>query len=109
MGSSIKVSASTAERLIMYTGHLSAFTRRGSNTKPRRGDAPRRAHLHPEAPFKAALPTLPPHAGNTPSLPKTGKKGTVLRAWVRTSRLGRALCLSVPDTSCRNQGRKRTV
>lgn len=79
MGSSIKVSASTAERLIMYTGHLSAFTRQGSNTKPRGGDAPWRAHLPPEAPFQSSpahvCPRLPPCAGNTPSLPKAGKKG----------------------------------
>lgn len=63
----------------MYTGHLSAFTRQGSNTKPGGGDAPWRAHLPPEAPFQSSpahvCPQLPPHAGNTPTLPKTGKKG----------------------------------
>lgn len=79
MGSSIKVSASTAERLIMYTGHLSAFTRQESNTKPHGGDAPWRAHLPPEAPFQSrpahVCPQLPPHTGNTPPIPKTGKKG----------------------------------
>lgn len=97
MGSSIKASASTAERLIVCTGHLSALTRRWVTQNLR--EMLRGGHTSLQRP----LPTF-----GTPHPSQNSKKGHG-PAGLRTCRLGRALCLSVPDTSCRNQGKERTV
>lgn len=97
MGSSIKVSASTAERLIVCTGHLSALTRRWVTQNLQ--EMLHGGHTSLQRP----LPTF----GNTPPLPKTAKKGTVLQGSGCAGLAEPCVCLCQTPAAGTKEGREQ--
>lgn len=76
MGSSIKVSARAVERLIMYTGYLSAFMKQGKQHKTHTEEILQRGQISSQRPScKVALPRFAPKCtgGTSPSPESTQK------------------------------------